>query len=218
MDTVRSWLDAKEVNRLAEGLLSPAPREVDANVEGLNSQVVVSPRLPEFSEDSAPKPSVKNALATALKTAKGSGMLQNASGGEGDSVVPDQSVKTGAEKLWGAKKSPSDVRELDLMLLLDLSEQWSEDFELNALVLMASDGEVLFDTLGNLKLTQMAQKLAKSATLKGNLFVRIGAGANLQVMPVSQDSSGWMLGVVVAKALSADQVEALTAEVSSGLK
>ena len=110
-----------------------------------------------------------------------------------------------------------DVREFDPVLFLQLSEQWADQFNLRSMVLMTPDTEVLFDTLGNTKLTQMAQKLAKAAPASGNLFVRIAAGTSLQVLPVSTGLGDLTLGLLVSTALSSDQVARLAEQVRLSL-
>jgi len=86
------------------------------------------------------------------------------------------------------------------------------------------DCEVLFDSLGDSRITQMAQKLAMSSAGKrvtgapGSLSVRVAAGAFLQVVCVSTVRGMLAIGVLVESALPSDQVEALISEVREALK
>ena len=85
------------------------------------------------------------------------------------------------------------------------------------MVVITADEEVVFDTLGNPKLTQMAQKLANSSSGTGHLFVRISAGTSLQVIPISADKTNLTIGVLVSTALSSDQVASLVEQASQKL-
>jgi len=199
MDTVQSWVDAKEVNRLGEGLLKDSKAELSED-----SQKQEGEGLP----DSAPAIAVISALKTARETAEGSGMLRGVSQPSSE----DQKEPEAEEVVVS-----QDIRELDLMLVLNLSEQWRERFALKAMVLMASDYEfeVLFDSLGDSRLTQVAQKLAKSSS--SGSFLRVASGIFLQVVQVSTGHGNLALGVLADFVLSSGQVEALVSEVRAGL-
>jgi len=209
MDTVRSWLDANEVRRLAEGLMEPShEKEIaesdagyDEKFEGYTDSTVRS----ESDAVTSPRASVSNALATARKVAEGSGMLQGSSG----SIEPEQEDKKQAQ--------PLDLSELDQAVILSHSKKWAEQFDLNSLILMAGDQEVVFDTLENKMLAQMARKLAKSTPKSGNLFVKVGAEACLQVVEISTAYGSLTLGSLVVAPLSADRLVLLSAMVNQDL-
>lgn len=110
MDPIQSWLDAKEVRRMAESLMAPAP-EVDQaaleagygdDFEGYaenrapeqpGTRQTAAPALPEHGPGNSPEGgaagtsarlAVSQALADAKRLAEGSGMLSPAeAGGEG---------------------------------------------------------------------------------------------------------------------------------------
>jgi len=222
MDTVRSWLDADEVRRMAEGLMSPqVPKEpaqsntknvdtiediIEDTIENECEDVTAEGGEPlESDTNSLPLPSVSKALASARKVAEGSGMLHVSSSGPSPSVPTDDTRSDQVES--------EDDYEIDPMLFIELSEKWTKQFGLRAMVVIASDAEVIFDTLGNSKLTQMAQKLAKAAPSAGHLFVRIGAGSSLQVIPVPTENGKLIFGILVSSALSSDQVKLLSDQV-----
>jgi hypothetical protein len=198
MDTVRSWLDAGEVRRLAEGLLEP----VNAMEKG-----------GEDAEVSASLASVTSALAAARKVAEGSGMLQSPSEPDVGNGVEVESV---SDSVTESTQVP-DVQEFDPMQILELSEVLAAQFGLRAMVMMASGGEVIFDTLGNSRLTVMARKLANAMPSEGCLFVRVGAGTSLQVLPVSTGQGELTFGVIVSTALSSDEVGLLTEHISQNM-
>jgi len=127
---------------------------------------------------------------------------------KGGTPEPEDESKEEVDKV-----EPDDVHEFDPMLFIQLSEKWTEQFGLRAMVVIAPDAEVIFDTLGNSKLTQMAQKLAKAAPSAGHLFVRIGAESSLQVIPVSTENGKLTFGILVSVALSSDQVKLLSEKV-----
>lgn len=87
MDPVQSWLDAKEVRRMAESLMAPPP-EVDPTVidagygdsfEGFagSGQAEESPAVPAHAPP-AQRAAVESSLAKAQQVAEGSGMLRPA--------------------------------------------------------------------------------------------------------------------------------------------
>jgi hypothetical protein len=209
MDTVRSWLDANEVRRLAEGLMEPShEKEIsesdagyDEKFEGYTHRTVPS----ESDSVASPRASVTNALAAARKVAEGSGMLQASSGG----IDPEQEDKKQAQ--------PLDLSELDQAVILSHSKKWAEQFGLSSLILMGADQEVVFDTLENRMLTKMARKLAKSTPESGNLFVKVGAEACLQVVEISTAYGSLSLGSLVVAPLSGDRLVQLTAKVNQDL-
>jgi hypothetical protein len=209
MDTVRSWLDANEVRRLAEELMEPShEKEIsesdagyDEKFEGYTDRTVRS----ESDSGASPRASVSNALAAARKVAEGSGMLQGSSGG----IDPEQEDKKQAQ--------PMDLSELDQAVILSHSKKWAELFGLSSLILMGGDQEVVFDTLENRMLTQMARKLAKSTPESGNLFVKVGAEACLQVVEISTAYGSLALGSLVVAPLSADRLVQLSAKVNQDL-
>lgn len=214
MDTVQSWLDANEVRRMAEDLMSPASQkelvQSDAAYhEGFTGYADQS--QDQFgSVDQAPRVSVSKALASARKVAEGSGMLQASQ----SSISNTGNVISPPSKESIIEAPQSDICEVDPLKILMLSEQWVKQFNLRSMVVMAPNAVVLFDTLGNTKLTQMAQKLANGAPVAGNLFVRIGAGACLQVVHVSIGRGDLIFGLLLSAALSSDQISILLGQVS----
>lgn len=209
MDTVRSWLDANEVRRLAEGLMEPSrEKEISESDAGDNEKFegyTDEETQPESDSIASPRASVSNALAAARKVAEGSGMLQKSSA----EVDPKQEIKKQVQAL-----SLSDLEEA---AILNHSGKWAEKFGLNSLILMGKDQEVTFDTLDNKMLTQMARKLAKSTPKSGNLFVKVGAEACLQVVEISTAYGSVTLGSLVVAPLSADQLLQLSAQVIQDL-
>jgi len=209
MDTVRSWLDANEVRRLAEGLMEPShEKEISESDAGYNEKFEGYTDRPASSESdsvASPRASVSNALAVARKVAEGSGMLKGSSGG----IDPEQEDEKQAK--------PLDISELDQATLLKHSKKWAEQFGLSSLVLMGGDQEVVFDTLENRMLTQMARKLAKSTPESGNLFVKVGAEACLQVIEISTAYGSLALGSLVVAPLSGDRLVQLSAKVNQDL-
>jgi hypothetical protein len=82
---------------------------------------------------------------------------------------------------------------------------------------MGEEQEVVFDTLDNKMLTQMARKLAKSTPKSGTLFVKVGAEACLQVIEISTAYGSLTLGSLVVAPLSGDRLVQLSAKVNQDL-
>lgn len=226
MDTVRSWLDANEVRRMAEELMESPPKnkipQPDAGYDDFEGYTQPDTTSNEPSvDDSEPKvntlarASVSSSLASAREMAEGSGMLQQSSSPK-TTKTPNQSKPT-LEKTPPIEPPQTDFHEIDPMQILQLSETWTAQFHLQSMVVITANDVVIFDTLGNPKLTQMAQKLAKSSSSAGHLFVRISAGSSLQVVPISTDQVTLTLGVLVSTALSTEQVTQLVEQASEKL-
>ena len=226
MDTVQSWLDAKEVRRLAEGLMEPShEKEYAASEAGYGEKFegYTGPDSPEgdvaatgdpepASESvSSPRASVSNALADARRVAEGCGMLQLSQNGPVEVVEKSSSTVAVAasEKVVSKVISKAKVSDLDLSQLQRASKQWASQFSFQSMVLMGRDEELAFDSLGNAMLTGMAVKLAKAVPTSGHLFVKVGAAACLQVISLATVHGVLTLGVQVPAPLSSDQIAEL---------
>lgn len=221
MDTVQSWLDAKEVRRLAEELMEPSrEKEYAASEAGYGEKfegyadsenptgdvAVPDEAAPESESVSSPRASVSNALADARRVAEGSGMLQTSKDEPVETAAKPSSEVVESEKAVSKAK----VSDLDSSQLQQASQQWASQFSLQSMVLMGLDEEVVFDSLGNAMLTKMAVKLAKAVPTTGHLFVKLGAASSLQVISVSTGHGLLILGVQVSAPLSGDQIDELT--------
>jgi len=211
MDTVRSWVDACEVRRLAEGLMAPLQEKVEApgeagyskEFEGYagNHQTGSVAAEQESEAVSAPLASVTSALAAARKVAEGSGMLQRPVSAE---PVEVEQVEV-------------EVRGLDLQKLTQSHQKWAAQYGMAGMVLIGRDDEVVSDTLGNAKLTEMILRMVKSAPKSGSLFVKVGAKACLQVVVLASNHGLEAIGMMIDSSLSKAQIEQLHVSVAQDL-
>ena len=205
MNTVESWVDAEELRRLAEDLLTPAKEPVPLPTSSSNSSAVTSSLEGEEGEDDRSVPlmaAVTSALETARRVAEGSGILHASKPSQESDDEPDD-----------APTSVDECLAFDPIAFLSRSEVWQALFAVRSFVIMTSEQEVLLDTLGDTKITQMAQKLACAISAEGNIFMRISADFFLHVMAVSHprfSNCVWSLGVLVPSPLSRDQIGSLT--------
>lgn len=96
-----------------------------------------------------------------------------------------------------------------------------QDFAARAMFLIDNDGQVLLDEVENPKLIQVARTLANASCTAnrqsagsaavGNLHVKIGTNATLEVVPVRSRYGLLVLGVIFAAPLGAARVSQLTA-------
>ena len=201
MDTVRSWVDAGEVRRLAEGLMG-APQEnagpqgdallAEVEDEGLESH--------ESSPMAAPLATVTKALAAARKVADISGMLHKSE------VSEPAEVGNGLQ-----------MEELDLEKLMQSHKKWAEQYGLSSVVLIGRDAEVVSDSLGNSKLTDMALKMHHSSPVSGSIFVKVGAKTCLQVVELLSNHGLQAIGMIVGSPLTSVQIEQLRTSISKDL-
>jgi len=211
MDTVRSWVDASEVRRLAEELMAPPQEKEEAQSDAGYSKEfegytganqagsVVAEQEPEAV--SAPLAAVTSALAVARKVAEGSGMLQKPESAEPVKVEEVEVV----------------VSELDLQKLMLSHKKWAEQYGMAGMVLIGRDDEVVSDSLGNTKLTEMILRMVKSAPESGSLFVKVGAKTCLQVVVLASNHGLEAIGMMIESSLSKAQIEQLHVSVAQDL-
>ncbi|NWK56505.1 hypothetical protein HW115_12865 [Verrucomicrobiaceae bacterium N1E253] len=219
IDTVQSWVDADEVRRLAEGFMnSPGgDGKKPSEVELAETQKEEKPAaVPEKS----PHPVVSKALATARKLAEGSGMLKSgtapsetANKEKAPSPVSVSVSEPSTPEKGGAPAH--NAESLDASALLPLSQKWSESFAIRAMIVLADNDEVLLDVLDQGMLTRMAMRMAKSVPVDGHLVVKVGAGANMQML--SLDGGRISLGLLLASPLSTTQIKSLSRMVLADL-
>lgn len=213
-DTVQSWLDAKEVRRMAEGLMA-APVELTRASEKKASGESVSAVEPEGDPDqgdageeieiSAPRAAVSSALAAARKVAEGSGMLQRAAGqAKGNEEVVAAAVKTPVKPDVSAAKLDANWDLIDFKVL---AKQLSERFSVVDAMVVDGGGEKIWSVFATPSLTPMVKRLAQSAPEAGGLRLKIGASLSLQALAISTRQGRVSIGLAVASPLSDEQLK-----------
>lgn len=103
-----------------------------------------------------------------------------------------------------------------LARLQQFSSNLRQELDASAMFLIDNEGQVLLDEVDNVKLIQVARTLAHAsfaasrqtagAAAVGNLHVKIGASATLEVVPVQSRYGLLILGAIFPAPLGADRV------------
>jgi hypothetical protein len=184
MDPIYPWLDPLEVRRLADRLLrpshEPAAAIADAGFgEGFVGFASEMPVLPP-----APAPPPPPAPHPAAK-----------------SPAPVAAVVSALAKTPLLDRLPP------------FREWMQKNFSATGMFLLDSEGAVIFDASNHGRLHFLARSLAlanrRPGQAAGNVQIKIGAGATLEVIPV-ETAQGWlMLGAVVPVPLDRPAVAAV---------
>lgn len=209
MDYVQSWLDAKEVRRMAEDLMTPVPVDgasaMDAgfgeDFEGFGDSSC-SDHVEDLSPQELPqeRQARKSPLAEAQRVAKGSGML-------GQAAQLDGAVVSGQR---------SDPRGPSFDRLSEFSLIVRENLGARAMFLIDSKGQVIIDEVKNPKLIQVARTMAnasytahrqsvKSAVVR-NFHVKIAAAITLEVVSIQGRDGILTLGVLFSAPIGSERV------------
>ena len=186
MNPIHPWLDPEEVRRLAEKLLAPvnhalAPRAGDP---GFDSAFV------GFATAPAPVPSSVPA-------------------------TPEDHPPAEPAATTPAPTNTVAVASRPLLERIQRFREWlGQHFSATGDFILDRDGTVIFDESGHGKLHFLARSLALAARRPGcpagNVQVKVGTTATLEVIPV-ETPFGWLiLGAVVPEALPPAAIVAIT--------
>ncbi len=183
-DPIYPWLDPIEVRRLAEGLMRPH-REPTMTVEdagfdqGFVGYATERPALPMV-----PPPLPKPVAATVPAS------------------TPPQEIP-----------SPSTARGPFLDRITRFRDWMRSQFSATGIFILDREGAVIFDESNHGRLHFLARSLALASRRQGasggNVHVKIGAGATLEVIPVDTAYGCLVLGAVVPDSLPPASVAAV---------
>jgi hypothetical protein len=185
MDVVHPWLDPVEVRRLAERLLAPVREQaVQVQDAGFGEQFVGY----EPSADSPPPPVVMAAAPPA--------------------AVPRPPAPEPA--VVAAPAARQDGRGPFLDRIGRFRDWLNQNFQAVGVFLLDREGAVIFDESGHGKLHFLARSLAVASRrpggMPGNVHVKVGAAATLEVIPVDTPYGCLVLGAVVPCPLAPDAI------------
>lgn len=182
MDPIYPWLDPIEVRRLADRLLRPSQEPAAAVADAGFGDGFVG-----FASD-MPAPPPAPVQAPAARPI----------------ATPPAPIAAAVSAL---AKTPIVDR------IPPFREWMQKNFSATGLFLLDSDGAVIFDASNHGRLHFLARSLAlanrRPGQAAGNVQIKIGAGATLEVIPV-ETAQGWLvLGAVVPVALDRPAVAAV---------
>ncbi len=201
MDPINPWLDPLEVRRLAERLMKPNREPaVTAPDAGFDDTFV------GFANDPH---SQQPARETPLP------LVVPPSGGLQPSPPPAREVPP--PPLDSPFQAPAETHTTARGPFLDRITRfrdWLHDsFSATGIFILDREGAVIFDESNHGRLHFLARSLAlasrRPGALAGNVHVKIGAGATLEVIPVDTTYGCLVLGAVVPEALDPPAVLAV---------
>ncbi|MCH2064962.1 MAG: hypothetical protein MK194_14705 [Roseibacillus sp.] len=230
MDPIESWVDARELRRMADALLSSLPSEVpdpdpeDAafnsgfigyGVETAPSAAVGSLKPTASGEDTA-----RHSLAAAREFAQRGGLLdpRTHSSSEGAESTAAAAELTEVTPVSSAGLSPfQPVAATPFVEQLGPFGNWLRGrVGARSYFLLDREGGVLVDEVQSSKLHQVARTLAQAAytanrvagtVAVGNLHIKIALGTVLEVVPVNTRHGPLILGIIVPHPLNSGHVE-----------
>ena len=190
MDPIYPWLDPIEVRRLADRLMrpenEPAPTVADA---GFDAGFV------GYASDPLPHPAA--AVPPPLPPV----------------TVPEPEPKPEKKPELVPVEIPTSARGSFLDRITRFRDWMRHHFAATGIFILDREGAVIFDESGHGRLHFLARSLAlasrRPGTLVGNVHVKIGAGATLEVIPVETAYGCLVLGAVVPEALDPAAVSAV---------
>lgn len=193
MDPIYPWLDPVEVRRLAEGLMKPhrepAVTVADAGFdEGFVGYASDRPAAPFIPPAAQPQPQQIVAPPPPLPPAP-------------PVAEPEQPV------------SPTIARGPFLDRITRFRDWMRQQFSATGIFILDREGAVIFDESSHGRLHFLARSLAlasrRPGASGGNVHVKIGAGATLEVIPVDTAYGCLVLGAVVPESLPPASVAAV---------
>ena len=214
MDPINPWLDPVEVRRLAERLmrpeLAPAAPPVEAGFgerfEGFAKTTqaatpVVAPAA-QPSQTPAPAAPPREVLTPAPPARETPAPAPAPPPAAAPAPAPMPPADAGAQA-----RGPFPSR-------LQSFRQWMQtNFGASGIFILDREGAVIFDESSHGRLHFLARSLAMASrrpgSSAGNVHVKIGAGATLEVIPVDTPYGCLVLGAVVPEALDPAAVSAV---------
>ncbi len=184
MDPINPWLDPAEVRRLADRLMTPGREPAAPSPDaGFDESFVgyANDPLPQQPGPPSPPPQVRE-----------------------DPTLP-------------ASPPPAEIQTSARGPFLDRINRFRDwlhhHFSATGIFILDREGAVIFDESGHGRLHFLARSLAlasrRPGASPGNVHVKIGAGATLEVIPVDTAYGCLVLGAVVPDALDPAAVNAV---------
>lgn len=212
MDAVNPWLDPSEVRHLAEQLLRPvAPARLSAADPGFDSSFVgfLNP----------------DRLSTPGKTPESSGLPDQRTSDEEIqpppaqapekppiAIIPAQIVSPKPTPVVSSPQPPpAPPSQSRFRERIQIFRDWLEkNFEAKDIFILDREGKVIFDESGHGRLHFMARNLAIASRGSGNIHVKIGPSAVLEVIPCETPYGRIVLGTMVPESLPSEHIRTIT--------
>jgi hypothetical protein len=196
MDPVNPWLDPAEVRHLAEQLLRPvAPAHPSAADPGFDASFIgftkVGADLPVPQQ--VPHTSSVPQLSQPVRPA------------EQPALPVSQNTLPASEPQPATPSLPLFLQRLHIF------RDWlAKHFQATDIFLLDREGKVIFDESGHGRLHFMARNLASATRATGNVHIKIGPAAILELIPCETPNGRIVLGALVPAALPAEHINIIT--------
>ena len=178
MDPIHPWLDPIEVRRLAERLMTPNREPAVPLADAGFGEGFVG-----YASDPATPPPLPPQMVPATAV---------------PAVPPAPTLPPPAQ-------TPSSARSPFLDRISRFRDWMRDSFSATGIFILDREGAVIFDESHHGRLHFLARSLAlasrRPGASAGNVHVKIGAGATLEVIPVETAYGSFVLGAVVPEAL-----------------
>jgi len=215
MDPVNPWLDPSEVRHLAEQLLRPvAPARLSTADPGFDASFIgfttggVATALPRPPESAPPaeQPPAPRAPSVPPLPQTVQPVEQPAPSAPSAPPLPASVVSPPAPEPPPA--APSRTRFLQR---IHIFRDWLvKNFHATDIFILDREGKVIFYESGHGRLHFMARNLAIASRGSGNIHVKIGPAAILEVIPCETPYGRIVLGALLPDALPADHIHTIT--------
>ena len=194
MDPINPWVDANEVRRLAERLLTP-PSQPDVTVRdaGFDAGFIgfASERAayapPAFTPPPPPPPAPRPAIPEVMVP------------------TPPPAPPAAPSPFEAVVEPRTTVRGPFLDRITRFRDWFVNEFAATGIFILDREGSVIFDESGNARLHSLARDLALASRKPGgppaNVHLKIGTRATLEVIPVETAYGYLVLGAIVPEIL-----------------
>lgn len=219
MDPIESWVDTRELRRMADALLAspPDPEETAFGADFVGYEVVDSPSSRPGSQqpDTPGEENACRTLAAARELAQRGGMLEPQADSHGE--LGEAAELTQVTPVAAAGVSPSSPAVPRFIPGLESFGPWlREVVQARSFFLLDRGGGVLIDEVRSSKLRQVARTLAQACytanrqagtVAAGNLHIKVAPDFVLEVVPVNTRHGPLILGIIVPHPLNSGHVE-----------
>ncbi len=219
MDPIKSWVDTRELRRMADALLAspPDPEEAAFGTDFVGYEVEGSPSSrPASRQPATPgEESACSTLAAAREFAQRGGMLEpqaHSPGEPGEAAELTQVTPVAAAGLSPPSPAPPPF----ISGLRSFGPWLREAVQARSFFLLDRGGGILIDEVRSSKLRQVARTLAQASytanrqagtVAVGNLHIKVAPEFVLEVVPVNTRHGPLILGIIVPHPLNSGHVE-----------
>jgi hypothetical protein len=204
MDPIDPWLDPSEVRHLAEQLLRPlAPARVDDADPGFDPSFVGFMGAPDATAEKKIA-SLPSEIITPAPSREPEPPVAE--------TPPIQIDPQPAPEPSPGEEPPAAAEpESPLLECIRIFRDWlAENFQATDIFVLDHEGEVVFDESGHGRLHFMARSFALGPSKSGNIHIKIGPSAILEIIPCETSFGRIVLGALLPESLSAKHVQTIT--------